>query len=71
MTAFNVLLGIDHAARDSGRRLNMRVLDEDPLSAAIQAEGIADQALLDPVEYTHAIRVTPISVPAASLAMAA
>ena len=40
----------------------MLVRESDPLSAAIEAERMADRELANPhVEYTHAMRVTPAS----------
>ena len=72
MTIYEVMLGVDRAARDTGRRLTVRVLGRDKLSAAITAESMADHTLDEPeVEYTHAISVRPMSVPSAALAMAA
>ncbi len=67
MGIYEVLLGIDHAARDTGRRLAMQVRECDPLSAAIKAEEMADATLHNPVEYTHAMSCVPImqTVPAA------
>ncbi len=70
MKLYNVLLGIDHAARDTKRRLHIRVKAEDVLSAAIAAEKIGDRRVFEPgVEYTHAMRVVEIrpSRPAAAL----
>ena len=67
---FNVTLGVDYAARDTGRRITMRVRETDALSAAIKAEQEADERLEHPdVEYTHAMQVAPfISCgPAASM----
>jgi hypothetical protein len=69
--SYEVLLGIDRAARDTGRRVTMVVKENDPLSAAIKAEQIADRQLEDPVTmYCHAVSVTPVEAPAA-LALAA
>ena len=63
-------MGIDHAARDTGRRITMQVRESDPLLAAIAAERIADRDLPRPdIEYTHAMRVKPVTRPAA-MAMA-
>jgi hypothetical protein len=71
MISYEVLLGIDHAARDTGRRITMRVRECDPVQAAIKAERMADKRLSDPdVEYTHAMRVTPVMPPSASAVMA-
>lgn len=70
MGLFDVLLGIDKAAKDTGRRIECRVLAADRYSAAIKAEEMADRTLKDPaVEYSHAMQVVPVK--AAALAMAA
>ena len=74
MISYEVLLGVDRAARDTGRRITLRVRESDPLQAAIKAERMADRRLAHPdVEYTHAMRVSPAiqPVPAVALAMAA
>lgn len=64
MGVYEVLLGVDRAARDTGRRMTMQIRESDRLSAAILAEQIADSQLADPgLEYTHAIRVRPVSRP--------
>ena len=61
MGYYDVVLGIDHAARDTGRRLRMRVLGRNALDAGIAAERIADSKLDDPLsEYSHAMRVRPV-----------
>jgi len=60
MELYEVLLGIDRAARDTKRRVTMQVRESDPLSAAIMAEELADGALTDPVEYSHAMSVRPV-----------
>ena len=62
MGIYEVILGIDRAARDTGRRLTLQVREcGDPLSAAIKAEELADKGLENPgIEYTHAMRVRPI-----------
>ena len=71
MINYDVLLGIDHAARDTGRRIMMQVCERDPVRAAIKAERMADKRLSDPeVEYTQAMRVTPVMSPATSVVMA-
>lgn len=70
---FRVTLGVDYAARDTGRRVTMCVRETDALSAAIKAEQEADKTLAHPdVEYTHAVRVAPVvrRVPAASMPLA-
>ena len=59
---FTVTLGIDYAARDTGRRITMCVCESNALSAAIKAEQEADKNLDYPdVEYTHALHVAPIA----------
>jgi hypothetical protein len=75
MGIYEVLLGVDRAARDTGRRVAMQVRESDPLSAAIMAEELADKKLANPgIEYTHAMRVRPIietvPVPAATMPLA-
>ena len=45
MISYDVILGIDHAARDTGRRIAMRVCESDPLQAALKAERLADKRL--------------------------
>jgi len=70
---FRVTLGVDYAARDTGRRITMCVRETDALSAAIRAEQEADRTLAHPtVEYTHAMCVTPViqRVPATSMPLA-
>jgi hypothetical protein len=58
---YDVLLGIDRAAHDTHRRMNVQVLAGDRLSAAIAAEQIGDNQVREPqVEYTHAINVRPV-----------
>lgn len=74
MISYEVLLGVDRAARDTGRRITMCVRECGPLQAALKAERMADKRLAHPdVEYTHAIQVNPVApkVPAAALALAA
>jgi len=68
MGIYEVLLGIDRAAQDTQRRIKMRVIAEDRLSAAIQAENLADSTLMaDPrIDYTHAMQVTPLNQTASS-----
>ena len=69
---YAVMLGIDRAARDTGRRITMQVRESDALSAAIRAEGLADKQLEDPATmYTHAMRVRPVIQPAAAAEPAA
>ncbi len=58
---YKVTLGIDRAAVDTHRRITLRVKAGDPLSAAIEAERIADLQVREPeVEYSHAMAVTPL-----------
>ena len=58
---YEVLLGIDHAARDTKRRMRVKVEARDRLEAAIVAERIGDRFVREPVvEYTHAMRVWPL-----------
>jgi hypothetical protein len=70
MFSYEVLLGVDRAARDTGRRITMRVRESDPLSAALCAEKKADRRLRHPeIEYTHAISVQPVIKPAGAAAV--
>jgi hypothetical protein len=58
---YEVLLGIDHAARDTKRRMRVKVEAGDRLEAAIEAEKIGDSCVREPVvEYTHAMKVWPL-----------
>ena len=68
---YEVLLGIDHAARDTRRRMRVKVEARDRLEAAIVAERIGDRFVREPVvEYTHAMRVWPLrKLTARSLAL--
>lgn len=70
MDIYEVVLGVDRAARDTKRRVTMQVRESDPLSAAIMAEQLADGMLMDPVEYTHAMSVRPVRRTRPSAAMA-
>ena len=64
MGTFEVLLGIDLAARDTGERRKIQLLATDSLSAAIMAENILDKTLDDPqVQYSHAMAVRRIGGP--------
>ena len=61
METYEVMLGVDRAARDTGVRITLMVRESNPLIAAIKAEQIADGRLPHPeVEYTHAMRVRPV-----------
>jgi len=75
MRLYEVLLGIDRAARDTRRRMKVRVLATDRLSAAIAAEKVGDlQVRESNAEYTHAMQVRPVHPPhrpAAAMALAA
>ena len=67
MISYEVILGVDRAAHDTGRRITMRVRESDPLQAAIKAERLADKRLSHPdVEYTHAMSVNPVVPPLAT-----
>jgi len=66
MGLYEVLLGIDHAAKDSGRRMTMTVCERDALSAAITAEEVADGELDTPFEYSHAMHVECLRKPDAA-----
>ncbi len=73
MHDYDVLLGVDCAARDTGMRMRLRVRESNALSAALVAEQTADQAMDDPRAYTHAMRVraVPERAVAAALPVAA
>jgi len=66
MGLYEVLLGVDRAAKDSGRRMTMTVCEKDPLSAAITAEEVADGELDAPFEYAHAMNVKCLRQPEAA-----
>ncbi len=64
---YEVVLGIDHAGRDTGERINMKCLAHDRFSAAMVCEASADADLDNPDTcYTHAMRVRsmPVRIPA-------
>lgn len=64
MGIYSVTLGIDRAARDTRRRMTLKVPADCRLSAAIAAERIGDRMVRDPaVEYTHALSVEPARIP--------
>jgi hypothetical protein len=66
MGLFEIMLGIDKAARDTGKRRTLRLLATDSLTAAIQAEAMIDATLNDPrTEYSHAMACRQINGPAA------
>ena len=74
MGLYTVTLGIDRAAKDTRRRMKLKVPAGDRLSAAIAAERIGDGMVRDPsVEYTHAlsVRAAPGPKPAMAVALAA
>ena len=68
MSLYELVLGIDRAARDTGRRVIMHVFGSDPLAAAIQGEALVDTTLKDPVEYSHCMSATRIRSETAALA---
>ena len=64
MDIYDVILGIDRAARDTRRRMRVRVMATDRLSAAIAAERVGDLQVRDStVEYTHAMEVRAVQPP--------
>ena len=70
MISYEVILGVDKAARDTGRRITMQVRESDPLKAAIKAERMADKRLRHPdIEYTHAMTVKPVIKPVPAVAL--
>ena len=72
MNYYEVTLGVDRAARDTGRRMTVRVSGRDAVMAAIRAEQMADACLKDPgVEYTHAMTVLPVVCAPAAVALLA
>lgn len=71
MSKFDVVMEIARGSEyRTGRQICMQVMGEDRLDAALRAECVADRGLAEN-EYAHASRVTPVSRPAAALAMAA
>lgn len=68
MGVYEVLLGIDRVAKDTGRRMKVTLLSTDGLSAAIAAENIADRDLEAPAEYSHAMKVRQINEPEPAVA---
>ena len=71
MSRFDVVMEIARGSEyRTGRQIVMQVLGQDRLDAALRAERLADKGLAEN-EYTHACSVTPVSRPAAVLAMAA
>ena len=68
MGLFEVVLGIDYAAVDTGRRLTMTVCECDALSAALTAEEVVDAELRAPLEYSHAMHVKCLRAPEAAAA---
>ena len=71
MQMYDVTLGVDRAARDTGKRMRLRVRETDAVSAAMVAEQIADTVLDDPLSYTHAMGVRTVHVPAVACLAAA
>ena len=64
---YEVLLGVDHAARDTGQRVIVDCLAPDPLTAGESAEALLDAELDTPFQYSHAMRATPITREAAAV----
>jgi hypothetical protein len=72
MGLYEVVLGIDRAARDTGRRIVMEIFGADPLSAAESAEALGDSALEDPkTMYCRAVSVVARNQTPGALAAAA
>jgi hypothetical protein len=62
MGLYKVTLNVTHGAKDTRRNITMSVPAKDKLSAAINAEHIADRMYLheSPTEYAHAVSVKPM-----------
>jgi hypothetical protein len=72
MGLYEVVLGIDRAARDTGRRIVMEIFGADPLAAAESAEALGDSALEDPkTMYCRAVSVVARNQTPGALAAAA
>jgi len=70
MGIYEVTLGVDRAAKDTRRRMTLKVPADDRLSAAIAAERIGDGMVRDPqIEYTHALSVKPMPGPKPATSM--
>jgi hypothetical protein len=69
MGLYTVTLNITHGAKDTKRSITMSVPARDKLSAAINAEHIADRMYLheSPTEYSHAVSVKPLPLRQGSL----
>jgi hypothetical protein len=61
MGLYEVSLAIARGARDTRRRLKVRVFAEDRLDAAISAERIGDNQVREPIEYTYAMSVRRVN----------
>ena len=62
MGLYKVVMRVAHGAKDTRRNITMSVPAKDKLSAAINAEHIADRMYLheSPTEYSHAVSVKPM-----------
>jgi len=69
MGLYTVTLKVTHGAKDTKRSITMSVPARDKLSAAINAEHIADRMYLheSPTEYSHAVSVKPLPLRQGSL----
>ena len=73
MKAFEVVLGIDHVARDTMRRMIVSVVAFDKPSAALLAEAAGDAEVDQDFEYTRTLDVreikpSPFCAPALAVA---
>jgi hypothetical protein len=62
MGLYKVTLNVTHGAKDTKRSITMSLPAKDKLTAAINAEHIADRMYLheSPTEYSHAVSVKPL-----------
>jgi hypothetical protein len=62
MGLYTVKVNIVHGSKNTRRNITMSVPAKDKLSAAINAEHIADRMYLheSPTEYSHAVSVKPM-----------
>ena len=62
MGLYKVTVNVIHGAKDTRHNITMSVPAKDKLSAAINAERIADSMYLheSPTEYSHAVSVKPV-----------
>ena len=69
MGLYTVTLNITHGAKDTRRKITMSLPAKDKLTAAINAEHIADRMYLheSPTEYSHAVSVKPLPLRQGSL----